>query len=269
MKTFRIEPWTSLFVFAFFPAVAQAQSMFRLYAGVAPTAYSVSFDNSAPPSYAGKTAKSSYLGTNAGLTWVSPKGIYVDLSGQLSGGSATHDLWKDSTISKDQDFTRDAYTLTGGYSHGFASGVSISGFGGYAHGKTTLSAPLGATVPSSVGPLAIKFSKDIFESNGIFLGVGAGMPALRWQFSASLAIAGMKGKWKDDNGFNNNADTTFGFSLGGSYTYSITQSLGVTADLRYQQYKYNFGVINATLSQPAYAVTEKITALGVRLGYRF
>src|SRR5258708_6440135 len=142
MKTLRIELWTSFFVFAFFPVAAQAQSTFRLYAGLAPTAYSVSFDNNAPPGYAGKTAKSSYLGTNAGLTWVSPKGIYVDLSGQLSGSSATHDLWKDSTVSKDQDFKHDAYTLTGGYSHGFASGVSVSGFGGYTHGKTTLSAPL-------------------------------------------------------------------------------------------------------------------------------
>jgi len=41
--------------------------------------------------------------------------------------------------------------------------------------------------------------------------------------------------------------------------------LGVTADLRYQQYKYNFGVVTTA----GYTVTEKITSLGVRLGYRF
>jgi hypothetical protein len=265
VKTYRIELWALPFVFAFFPAAAQGQNVFRLYAGLAPTAYSVSFDNSAPPGYAGKTAKSSYLATSAGVTWVSPKGIYVDLSGQLSGGSATHDLWKDSTVSKDQDFKRDAYTLTGGYSHGFASGVSVSGFGGYTHGKATLSAPLGATVPTSIGPRVINFSKDIFESNGIFVGAGTGMPALHGQFSASLAIAGMKGKWKDDSTFNNTADTTFGFSLGGAYTYPITPALGITGDFRHQQYKYNFGVVTTA----AYAVTEKVTSLGVRLGYRF
>ena len=111
----------------------------------------------------------------------------------------------------------------------------------------------------------IGFSKDIFESNGIFVGAGVGMPALRGQFSASLAIAGMKGKWKDDSGFNNTADTTVGFSLGGAYTYPITPALGITADLRYLQYKYNFGVVTTT----AYTVTEKVTGLGVRLGYRF
>ena len=269
MKTHRIELGALLFVFAFFPAAAHAQSAFRLYAGLAPTKYSISFDNNAPLGYAGKTAKSDYLAESLGLTWVSPKGIYVDLSGQLSSRNATHDLWKDSTVKQEQNFTHDAYTLTGGYSHGLASGVSISGFGGYTNGKTTLSAPRNATVPSSAGPLVIDFSKDIFESNGIFLGVGAGIPALRGQFSASVAIAGMKGKWKDDNGFNNKADTTFGFSLGGGYTYPITQSLGITADLRHQQYKYNFGVVNATVAVPAYTVTEKITSLGVRLGYRF
>src|SRR5258708_35672424 len=37
MKTLRIELWTSLFVFAFFPALAQAQSsVFRVYGGLAP-----------------------------------------------------------------------------------------------------------------------------------------------------------------------------------------------------------------------------------------
>src|SRR6266852_9137434 len=45
MKTHRVELWSLLFVFAFFPAVTQAQSAFRLYAGVAPTSYNISFDN--------------------------------------------------------------------------------------------------------------------------------------------------------------------------------------------------------------------------------
>jgi hypothetical protein len=267
MKTHRIELWALLFVSAFFPAAAQAQSgMFRASVGIAPTIYNISFDNNAPLGYAGKTAKSTYLAGNAGLTWVSPSGVYVDLSGQISDRDATHDLWKDSTVSQDQDFKHDTYTLTGGYSRGFASGVSVSGFGGYTYGKTTLAAPKGATVPSSGGPLLIPFSKDIFESDGIFLGVGGGIPALRGVFSGSVAIAGMQGKWTDDNGFNNKASTTFGFSLGGSYTYPITPAFGVTADLRYQQYKYNFGVVNTT---SAYAVTEKVTSLGVKLSYRF
>lgn len=262
MKTHRIELWTLLFVSAFFPAAAQAQSVFRPYVGIAPTSYSISFDNNAPPGYAGKTAKSNYLGENLGLTWISSKGIYVDLSGQLSGRNATHDLWKDSTVTQAQDFSHDSYTLTGGYSHALANGISISGFGGYTYAKTTLAAPKGASVPAGT----INFSKDIFESDGIFLGVGTGIPALRGQFGASIAIAGMKGTWKDDNGFNNKADTTVGFSLGGSYSYPITPALGITADLRYQQYNYNFGAVNTT---SAYTVSEKIASLGVKLGYRF
>ncbi len=266
MKTYRIELWALLFVFAFFPAATQAQGAFRLYAGLAPTSYSISFDSNAPVGYAGKTAKSTYLAENLGLTWVSPKGIYVDLSGQWSGRNATHDLWKDSTVTQKQDFTHDTYTLTAGYSHSLASGLSISGFGGYTHGKTTLAAPKGAVIP---GGFTLLFSEDVFQSNGIFIGVGTGMAAIGGTVSASVAIAAMKGTWKDNNGFNNDADYTFGFSLGGGYTYPITPSLGVTADFRYQQYRYDFGVINATVTQPAYAVTEKIASLGVKLGYRF
>lgn len=231
---------------------AQAQSgVFRVYAGIAPTTYRISFDNNAP--YANLTAKSSYVAANLGLTWVSPNGIYVDASGQKSL-SAKHDLWE-ATGDGTQKFSRDSYTLTGGYIYVFPRGVSVSGFGGYTHGKTTLHAPSG-----------FPWTKDFFESKGIFIGAGAGVPALSGQFSGSVAVAGMKGTWKDDNGFDNDAETTLGFSLGGAYTYKLSESLGLTADLRYQQYKFDFG---AQATFPAYTVTEKLVSAGVRLGYQF
>lgn len=252
MKTSRIELWTLFFVFAFFPAAAEAQNVFRLYGGLAPTSYKISFDQNAP--YSNATAKSSYTAANVGLTWISPKGIYVDFAASQSL-SATHDLWN-SVTSEKQDFSHDTYTLTGGYTHAFAQGASVSGFGGYTASSTVLHAPR--------PPFA--FSKDTFDSQGIFVGAGGGIPALGGQFTGSIAIAVMKGTWKDDNVFSNTADATGGFSLGGAYTYPITPALGVTADLRYQQYKYNFDVVAGTA---AYTVTEKITSLGVRLGYRF
>ncbi len=252
MKTLRTELWALLLVSAICPAAAQAQSAFRLYGGLAPTSYKISFDQNAPVGYSNQTARSSYTAANVGVTWISPKGIYVDFAAQQSL-SAHHDLWN-SVTSQKQDFSHDTYTLTGGYSHAFAQGVSVSGFGGYTVSNTQLNAP------SVLG-----FTKDKFDSQGIFVGAGAGVPALRGQFSGSIALAGMKGKWKNDSTFNNTADTTFGFSLGGAYTYPITPALGVTADLRYQQYKYNFGIVTAA----AYTVTEKIASLGVRLGYRF
>ena len=255
MKTHRIELWALLFVFAFFPAAVQAQSTFRLYAGVAPTTYKISFDQNSP--YGSKTAKSSYTAANAGLTWISSRGIYVDFAASQSL-SATHDLWNSVTTQK-QDFSHDSYTLTGGYSHGFASGVSVSGFGGYTVSNTQLNAPK--------PPLL--FSKDKFDSQGLFIGVGVGYPALGGQISGSVAIASMKGKWKDDNGFNNSADYTIGFSLGAGYTYKFSQAWGVTADVRSQQYKYDFGTYTATTAQPAYSVKENITSLGVKVSYQF
>src|SRR6266853_2408664 len=197
MKTSGIALWTSLFVFAFFPVVAQAQNVFRLYGGLAPTAYKISFDQNSP--YGSVTAKSSYTAVNAGLTWISTKGIYVDFAASQSL-SATHDLWNSVANTPPQDFSHDTYTLTGGYSHAFAQGASVSGFGGYTVSNTQLNA--------RKPPLL--FSKDKFDSQGIFIGVGGGYPALGGQISASLAIASMKGKWKDDNGLNNSADYTIG-----------------------------------------------------------
>src|SRR5258708_2361224 len=186
MKILRIDLRTLLFVFAFFPALAQAQSgVFRVYAGLAPTSYHITLDI---PGAFNATAKSTYAAANLGATWVSPRGIYVDVSGQTSL-NAKHDLWEITGDGR-QKFLRDSYTLTGGYIHALPGGVSISGFGGYTYGKTIF------YTPPSFG-----YSKDIFESKGIFVGAGAGGPALRGQFSGSLAVAGMKGHQNDDNGF--------------------------------------------------------------------
>src|SRR5881296_798172 len=139
MKTSRIELWTLLFVFAFFPAAAEAQSAFRVYGGLAPTSYKISFDQNAPVGYSNQTAKSSYTAANVGVTWISPKGIYVDFAVQQSL-SAHHDLW-DSVTSQKQDFSHDTYTLTGGYSHAFAQGVSVSGFGLHSEQPRTARTP--------------------------------------------------------------------------------------------------------------------------------
>ena len=166
MKTRRTELWALLFVFAFFPVAVQAQiGTFRLYAGVAPTTYKISFDQNAPNfggshNYSNKTAKSSYTSANIGLTWASPKGIYVDLAASQSL-SATHDLWS-SVTSQAEDFSHDSYTLTAGYSYALPRGASVSGFGGYIVSNTVLNAP---------NP-PFTFTKDKFDSHGVFIGVG-------------------------------------------------------------------------------------------------
>jgi len=245
--------WLCITAGALVPGAAQAQSTFRVYAGIAPTNYKISFDNNAP--YAGQTAKSKYNAANVGVTWISPQGIYVDFFASQSL-SATHDLW-DSTGFGSQDFSHDYYTLTGGYNHPFSSGASVTGFGGVISSHTTLNAPPQA---------GFGFTKDTFDARGIFVGAGGGMPALGGQVTGSVAIAGMGGTWKDDSGFRNDAQTTFGFSLGAAYTYKFSPAWGITADLKGQRYRYNFG---AYQTEPPYTVTETITSIGVRLSYQF
>src|SRR6266513_2021492 len=156
MKTHRIESWSLVFILALCPAAAQAQSAFRVYGGLAPTSYKISFDQNAPAGYSNQAAKSSYTAANVGLTWISPKGIYVDFAAQQSL-SAHHDLWN-SVTSQKQDFSHDTYTVTGGYSHAFALCVSVSCLGGYTVSNTQLNAPK--------PPLL--FSQDKFDSQGIF-----------------------------------------------------------------------------------------------------
>jgi hypothetical protein len=245
---------------------AHAQNTFRVYAGLAPTTYSIAFDNNGPTGYTNKTAKADYLATNVGFSWISPQRIYVDLSLQRSG-SATHDLWKDATGGNppgpEQDFSHDSEVLTAGYIHVLSQGMTVSGFGGYRHGKTTLAAPLGGTVPAGV----ITWSKDFFDSRGVFFGAAWGMPALGGSVSVSGALALMGGKWTDDVAFSSEADSTVGFSLNASYTYRFAQAWGVTADYRFQTYNYAFNQ-NSAVFLP-YDVTEKINSIGARVSYQF
>jgi hypothetical protein len=204
------------------------------------------------------------MAPTVGFTWVMPARVFVDAQYQWSG-SATHDLWKDVTPTPaDQDFSRDTFNLTAGYVHVFPSGNSISGFGGYTQGNSKLAAPRGATIPNS-GGATIGWSEDRFKSQGIFFGVGGGFPGLGGQFSVSGAIALMKGEWTDDTGFSADASATVGASLSGGYTYRITPALGITGDIRLQNYSYTFEPITA----PNYTVKENTRALGVRVSYQF
>jgi hypothetical protein len=250
---------------------AQAQHVFRPYVGVAPTSYSIKFDSNAFPGYANKTAKADYLGANVGFSWITPERIYADISVQRSG-SATHDLWKDATIgtggpaAPDQDFSHNSEVLTVGYIHLLSGGQTLSGFGGLRHGKTTLNAPQNATIPQGT----ITWSKDTFETQGVFFGAAWGLPALGGSISLGGAVAFMGGNWKNDGNppFEADANATVGVSLNASYTYRLGQSWGVTADVRLQSYGYNFTRDTSTGSID-YNVNESIRSIGARVSYQF
>jgi hypothetical protein len=234
---------------------AQAQHVFRPYAGLAYTNYSIKFDNNAFVGYQNKTATSKYLAPTVGFTWVTPQRIYFDVQYQ-SSLSATHDLWKDFGA-EDQDFERKIFNLTGGYVHVLQNGISITGFAGYTKAESTLKAP---------GPPLMAWREDVFTSNGPFIGAGAGFPGLGGQFTVSLALAALKGKWTDDTGFEAKAKASGGVSLGGGYTYRFTPALGITADLKIQNYSYTF---EPGGGNPDYTVKENTRALGARVSYQF
>jgi hypothetical protein len=232
------------------PQIASAEGLVRVRVGAASTDYDLEFDGGP---YAGRKAKSSYTAKALGLTYVAESGFYIDVLGQTSG-DATHDLWKPRP---DQKFSRDDFTLTLGVSFPSQSGSALSVFGGLKSGSSELTAP----------PGVFSWSKDVFESTGIFFGLGYGFPALGGQFGLNGALAFMSGTWKDDAGFNNDADYTVGFSLGLSYTYTFGKNFGVIADAKVQNYSYDFAVYSTTT--PAYTVTENISSLGLSLFAQF
>jgi hypothetical protein len=267
-QTFKLWMLCPVVAAGFLSTAAQAQDTFRVYAGVAPTSYSIAFSGSAPAGYSGKTAKSSYTAGNLGFSWVLPQRIYFDLSYQQSL-SADHDLWKDTNAANasKQDFSNNAFTLTGGYINVLPNGMSITGFGGLRKSESTLSAPKNAF--SSAG-VFIQWSKEFFDSTGAFVGAGAAVPALAGQFSVSGAVAFLSGTWKDDIGNSTKADHASGYSLNGGYTYQFTQALGITADLRYQVYNFAFKRSQFfSFAAVPYDVTEKTISGGLRLSYQF
>ncbi len=238
-------------------ANAQGQGLVRVRAGVASTDYSVKFDGGL---YQGLKAESKYTAKGVGLTYVSSGGFYVDVYGQTSG-DATHDLWKPLP---DQKFSRDDFTLTLGVSLP-SDAATFSVFGGFKSGTSELDAPRGRTFGFSSGPGTIGWGKDTFDSSGIFFGAGVGVPAAGGQIGANAAIAFMSGTWKDDAGFNADADVTVGFSFGLSYTYTFGRNFGVILDYKAQAYSYDF----ATTTTANYSATETINSLGLNLFAQF
>ncbi len=227
------------------PEIAIAQEgLVRVRAGVASTNYNLKFDDVGP--YAGGEAKSSYTARGLGLTFISSGGFYVDILGQTSG-DATHDLWKPRP---DQKFSRDDFTLTLGVSFPSGSGA-LSVFGGLKSGTSELTTPAGIRA----------YTYDRFESTGVFFGLGYGFPAAGGQIGINGALAAMSGKWTDDAGFNNEADYTFGFSFGLSYTYTFGRNFGVIADFKTQSYSYDFGVY--AVNSPAYTIVERVNSFGL------
>lgn len=262
MKRAGIKLLALLSLAAVCPTAALAQDgLVRISVGAAQTDYSIKFDALAPAAgalgtYKNKTAKSEYTATSLGLTLISGKGLYFDVTGTQSG-SATHDLWATITPATKDEFSHDSITATLGFVQVFPAGGSLSGFMGYRKGETELAAP---KPPST-------FSRDTFESQGVFFGMGGGFPALGGSINMSGAIAFMSGKWTDDAGFYSEADYTFGYSFGVGYTYRIGKAWAVTLDYRYQLYSYSFGIYTA--NTPDYDVTEKISAVGLKISGQF
>jgi hypothetical protein len=202
-------------------------------------------------------AKSSYTPVNVGLTFASDTGMYLDLS--ASSGSGKHDGWKGFGYSAENFKRTDAAVIGGKSFLNQNNGLATTFYVGYKTGTTTLGAE---NVPF------VAWYSETFKTSGLVFGGGASYPIASGRagmVGVNVGLGLMSATWEDTTGFYDKSKTAFGGSIGANYTYPITSSFGVVADLKYQSYNYKFD------DKPTWKknITERISTLGVSAYFKF
>lgn len=252
---------SSLFVVTTLAAQA-AQAEVKVRAGVASSTYELGGDY--------VSAESKYQPTMLGATYAFDNGMYIDLA--YSEGSDKHDGWAianaptticgggpcGNTASPSEDFERTDLALIFGASKlNPNNGIAMTFYAGLKTGETTLGAQ-NASLP---------WTEETFTTTGVVFGGGASFPiasGTAGSVGVNLGLGLMGANWEDTTGYDVDADTAFGFSLGASYTYPFTSKFGIVADVKYNKYSYDFG----DPTDP-FTVDEDISAMGVSLYAKF
>lgn len=124
---------------------------------------------------------------------------------------------------------------------------ALSVFGGYKQGKSELNNTL----------------KTVFKSQGFFVGLAPSFAIAEGsRVGLSGAIAFMSGSW-DDTTSSDDADYTFGYSLGAAYSYQFNPNLSAGVDVKYQAYDFDFK------TNLGMTVDETMLQYGANIAYRF
>jgi hypothetical protein len=200
-------------------------------------------------------AKSTYSGTNLGLTWMMSDTAYLDFA--TSNGSGTYDRIYSNRAPVQSDFTRsDNAIILGAYIPN-AGGSTGNVYVGWKDGKTTLGRALNYSTPTSFD----------FTASGLVFGGGIGIPAVGGTIGLSGGMGIMSGKLVKTTTTTStlSADYTFGFSYGISYSYAFTPNFGISADYKGNLYNYTFDSGLTTQE----TINETFTTKGASLYLKF
>jgi hypothetical protein len=174
--------------------------------------------------------------------------FYIDLSGERNFSTNEESII--NGLSNTIEFERTDFAASLGY----AVNDSISTFGGYKYGKSTLT-------ELEFSPLA--GAKTSLEGKGIFIGAGGGWTVKDWgTFSFSAAFAKMIANYQDSF-VENNQGKASGTSLGIEFQSPLTNHLYYDLSMiRHDYYYEDFPKLGSDIS-------EQILSFKIGLSYRF
>ena len=174
--------------------------------------------------------------------------FYLDLSGERSLSANEESIisgWSNKIEFKRTDFAA---------SIGYAINDSISTFGGYKYGKSTL---------TELPPSPFVGAKTSLEGQGLFIGAGGGWPVKDWgTLSFSAAYARMVANYKNFIIGNTRGDAS-GTSLGIEWKAPLKKNFYYDLSLTRHDYYYeDFPAID-------FDISEQILSVRIRLSYQF
>ncbi len=183
-----------------------------------------------------------------GLTGIMNR-VYLDISAERNLEPGEQNASTDLSPSG-IEFNRQDTSLALGY----AVNDSISVFGGYKHGKTTITVP---------GTLTVRELATSLKGQGPYFGAGGGWQVKDWGFfSFSAAYARLDAILQDQNAVEYDGNAS-GTSLGLEWKASLDKNLYYELAITHHHYFYQ------DFPEFGSDVTERILSLKLGIGYHF
>lgn len=203
--------------------------------------------------WSGGVLEADYTSLNVGLTYISQDQWYLDL-GYKTDTSADWNTAELLPVSQDEDYERDDITITVGK---IINGVQL--FVGYQNSKTDMALPL--ITQQLFGWVA----EEEFNIKGYFAGLGRSFSIGEGSLNINGSMGWMDAELVDASGFSNDASGGDGYSVGASYTYFFGSKTSVSAELKHQNYSYEYSNQNIILT----AGDDQMTMFGININRQF